>query len=533
MPSLPEGLDNPLGSSNTNQELNDRVLLEMKNSFNVMLEAIDARRRLLLENLREKFGYDANLREDNGDFERGREPDLFHTGTDTLRKLRDLRFGVDNFNSLLKEVQNFGFFVEETKGHSFDIIRTDFVKAKIGENFVIMIEAKDEMGRKRNCGGDVFDALIESMDGSNAYCFPKEITDHTDGTYSISIPFNQTGNTMITIVANGEPILKKPLLIYVNPSDESVPKYSIRRGSTDSRISDSSDDEKKTGSLSHPWGVCCDLDGNIFVGDRWSNQVKIFNSNLEIIMSFGLPGTNPGYFDHPSGLTYDKNLRRLIVVDKDNHRIQVFSINDIHRAKSQLIEHACIKGVVVKPLFVFGQHGYRDGYFRYPWDVAVNYDSQIVISDTKNYRLQLFDQNGSFLSKYGGGMRSATSTISPRGVAFTQDNRIVTTDFDRHHIIILDINMRLQLLIGTAGNPVGCLMRPQGVDVDANGYIIVADSRNYRIQVFGRDGFVKHVIGRNGSGEGDQMDRPCGVCVSPQGSLLVVDFGNDRLLSFS
>ena len=50
---------------------------------------------------------------------------------------------------------------------------------------------------------------------------------------------------------------------------------------------------------------------------------------------------------------------------------------------------------------IFGKFGSADGEFQYPWDVAVNTKGQIAVSDSRNHRVQLFDQKGQFLTKYG------------------------------------------------------------------------------------------------------------------------------------
>ncbi len=74
-------------------------------------------------------------------------------------------------------------------------------------------------------------------------------------------------------------------------------------------------------------------------------------------------------------------------------------------------------------------------------------------------------------------------------------------------------------------------MRPNGVAVDEEGHIIVADSRNHRVQIFSSSGVFLRKFGSQGSGRGE-MDRPSGICISPEGLIIVVDFGNDRVQVF-
>ncbi len=74
-------------------------------------------------------------------------------------------------------------------------------------------------------------------------------------------------------------------------------------------------------------------------------------------------------------------------------------------------------------------------------------------------------------------------------------------------------------------------VRPNGVVVDDEGHIIVADSRNDRIQIFSSSGMFLRKFGVKGNGPGE-FDRPSGVCISPDGHVVVVDFGNDRVQVF-
>ena len=67
--------------------------------------------------------------------------------------------------------------------------------------------------------------------------------------------------------------------------------------------------------------------------------------------------------------------------------------------------------------------------------------------------------------------------------------------------------------------------------VDDEDNIIVADSRNERIQVFSSSGVFLTKFGSRGKGPGE-FDRPSGVCVSREGLILIVDFGNNRVQVF-
>lgn len=73
---------------------------------------------------------------------------------------------------------------------------------------------------------------------------------------------------------------------------------------------------------------------------------------------------------------------------------------------------------------MFGEKGAANGQFMYPWDVACNSKNQILVSDTRNHRLQLFSPAGEFLAKYGFDGQMWKHFDSPRGVCFTQDDQV-------------------------------------------------------------------------------------------------------------
>lgn len=61
--------------------------------------------------------------------------------------------------------------------------------------------------------------------------------------------------------------------------------------------------------------------------------------------------------------------------------------------------------------------------------------------------------------------------------------------------------------------------------------ILVSEGRNHRVQVFRPDGSFLSMFGSLGTGAAE-FDKPSGVCVTPDGYIVVVDFGNNRIMFF-
>ncbi|XP_034616744.1 E3 ubiquitin-protein ligase TRIM71 [Trachemys scripta elegans] len=88
------------------------------------------------------------------------------------------------------------------------------------------------------------------------------------------------------------------------------------------------------------------------------------------------------------------------------------------------------------------------------------------------------------------------------------------------------------LSFGSEGDNDGKLCRPWGVCVDKEGYIMVADRSNNRIQVFKPCGTFHHKFGTLGSRPG-QFDRPAGVACDISRRIVVADKDNHRIQIFT
>lgn len=85
---------------------------------------------------------------------------------------------------------------------------------------------------------------------------------------------------------------------------------------------------------------------------------------------------------------------------------------------------------------------------------------------------------------------------------------------------------------GCEGEGDGQLCRPWGICVDKEGYVVVADRSNNRIQIFKPCGAFHHKFGSLGSRPG-QFDRPAGVACDSQRRIVVADKDNHRVQVFT
>jgi DNA-binding beta-propeller fold protein YncE len=84
---------------------------------------------------------------------------------------------------------------------------------------------------------------------------------------------------------------------------------------------------------------------------------------------------------------------------------------------------------------------------------------------------------------------------------------------------------------GRPGNGPGEFNRAEGLGIDSQDRLYVADSCNHRIQVFSNDGKFLRTYGKPGAGKGE-LSYPYDICLDEAGRQYVCEFGNSRIQVF-
>jgi len=233
-------------------------------------------------------------------------------------------------------------------------------------------------------------------------------------------------------------------------------------------------------------------------------------------------GHADGLFNAPVGLAFDHHRDLLLVVDKDNHRVQVFSCDDDG-------------GSFVSKL---GEEGDQPGQLKYPWSLAIDHDhDRILITDNRNDRVQSWSlSEQSFLSCVGHQGSGDLEFDHPQGIAIDKHHhRIIIADSESHRLVFLSsIDLSFLFSIGGQGYQPGEFDWPSGIAIDDDRHrIIVCDTFNERVQVLSSiDGSFLFEFGSKGD-QPCQFRFPRGVCIANQGRIIVADSYNYRLQSFT
>ncbi|MGH7896669.1 MAG: flippase activity-associated protein Agl23, partial [Candidatus Binatia bacterium] len=130
-----------------------------------------------------------------------------------------------------------------------------------------------------------------------------------------------------------------------------------------------------------------------------------------------------------------------------------------------------------------------------------------------------------------GGPGTAPGQFSePRGLAFDRDGSLLVADSKNNRIQKLDRSGKVITVFGgpSPGDGPGQFRAPGGVAAAPDGSIYVADTWNHRIQKLDREGrFILEWREQDPGFWG-----PRAVAVSPNGSIFVADTGNKRILAY-
>lgn len=304
--------------------------------------------------------------------------------------------------------------------------------------------------------------------------------------------------------------------------------------------------------LDRAGGFAVDGRGDIYVADGGSHRMLKFDREGNRLVAFGSKGRGTGQFSSPSRIVADPG-RRVAIADQGNNRAQIFEINGpekprIASAPSTAVwrveresdialgagisdleldasgrifaTRADVSAVVVngERLSGFEQPGRKEGQLRRPRGLDIGPEGQIVVADTGNHRVQVFNRNG-FVRSFGTRGTGPGEFDSPQDVAVGTNGYIYISDSGNHRIQVFnDQGILLTWFGGTDKEGArGRFKTPTALEVDRDGHLLVLDTGNRRVQIFDDQGrYVDAVTG---------FQAPVDIALDEEDRLLVADRG--------
>jgi len=306
-------------------------------------------------------------------------------------------------------------------------------------------------------------------------------------------------------------------------------------------------------SLWGPHGVAVDTGGNLYIADLVNHRIrKVDTSGIITTVAGngtygysgdGGPATNASLW-WPSGIAVDAN-GSLYIADIGNHRIRKVDTSGI------------ITTVAGNGNSVYSGDGgpATNASLRDPADVAVDASGNLYIADRDNQRIRKVDTlgiittmagNGTYGYSGDGGPATSASLWLPPDVAVDASGNLYIADSDSQRIRKVDTSGIITTVAGNGtrgyggdGGPAtnASLRYPEGVALDANGNLYIADTRNERIRKVDTWGIITTVAGngtRGCSGDGGPATNaslrwPWGVALDANGNLYIADMDNHRI----
>ena len=213
-------------------------------------------------------------------------------------------------------------------------------------------------------------------------------------------------------------------------------------------------------------------------------------------------------------------LDRVYVADTANNRCQVFD-----GAVWQLVPGTA------------GTVGSSSNQFRSPEAITANADgSRIYVADTGNNRIQFTTDSGATWQTFATLGSASNQVRAPQGLALDLSGNLYVADTGNNRLMRFDGGVPgAAVIFATAGSTLGKVSTPRGLAVDASRTLYVADFGNNRIQKFTTADVTPTpgLVATTGSSQNPgQVRSPEGVGVDDEGNLYVADTGNNRVLEF-
>ena len=311
---------------------------------------------------------------------------------------------------------------------------------------------------------------------------------------------------------------------------------------TGTTLSGSGDGSRSIAQLSHPTAVAR-YDNSLYVVDSFNHKIRKIDKagNVTTVAGIGVSGFQDGpgsqaMFNYPEGIAIDIQ-GNLYVTDSLNHRIRKID-----------------KTGNVTTIAGTGKFGFQDGpspqaMFNYPEGIVIDIHGNLYITETKNHRIRKIDKAGNVTTiagtgKFGfqDGPGSQAMFGAPEGIAIDIQGNLYVADSLNHRIRKIDRAGNVTTIAGTGKSGFqdgpgsqASFNIPGGIAIDAKGILYVADTWNNKIRKIDKAGNVTTIAGiglrgfRDGPGSKVKFSHPKGIAIDDKDNLYVADPSNNRI----
>ncbi|XP_077991441.1 uncharacterized protein LOC144445678 [Glandiceps talaboti] len=198
---------------------------------------------------------------------------------------------------------------------------------------------------------------------------------------------------------------------------------------------------KDLANFNHPFGVAWTPNNLLLVADQFNHRVQMFNTDFQCVDVL----TFEGQFSKPfkpydiavsiDNLYYitDYGNNQVIVTDENKKIVRVMCQNEGELYGITLMgEYVIVTDCAGNRLMKFTKLGDKvaevKGDLKYPYSVAATSDQRIVVTDSRNNRIQVFTADLKLLFTYGSKGSGYGELLGPWGVSVDSKNNIYISD---------------------------------------------------------------------------------------------------------
>lgn len=314
-----------------------------------------------------------------------------------------------------------------------------------------------------------------------------------------------------------------------------------------------------------PQGLAIDASGNLYVADYGNHKIKKIDTSTVVTTVIGDKagledgGSSTARLRSPFDLVINPN-GEILVADYGNHAIRKISLVGADYKITTLAG-----GVGA---------GFRDtdassAQFDGPSGLALDADGNLFIADRNNSRIRKLSTELKVSTITGTGVRGFNDAEldkavfnNPEFLLILENGSILVADKSNARIRKIDSNLerseRAEVIaksdyevstfagLGNSGyrdgsKKINLFSKPQGMAIDKNGNIYLADESNHRIRMITSTGQSSTIAGTgdagsdNGAGHAASFKNPKDIVIDSLGNLYVSDYGNHliRKISFN
>ena len=255
-------------------------------------------------------------------------------------------------------------------------------------------------------------------------------------------------------------------------------------------------------------GITVDNQGQIVIADEIDHRIQIFNTDgslLEVV-------THVNQVDNMPFSPID------VAVDSKGFYYVVDAVSD------QVFKFSPEWALITQ----WGTPGYDPGQFMFPMSLAVDQSEMIYVTDLVRMCVIKFDGSGGFLTEWCNDAGGITDLTEPYDITVDNQGYVFVVDYFSKYIF--KFSNEGELISKFMPSPHSGQI--SGIDIDENGNIFVTDQGYSSVRVLNPSGLILSTFGNYGSEPGE-LRGPERIALGPDGEVIVADSKNLRIQVFT